>query len=351
MPRSHLVVCLALLSLASCGDDDGGPAGSPDGATPPPPPGSDGGTPPPPPPPGAWVDPGCTDGMYSEAPPDPTASIDDLVAAYDPARVVDLIDGALARRYPVGAAIFRGGASQTRLGDCVELFLDERATAADVLPQIDTLVHECGHFYDLGEGGFSDAAYVITPEVRFSCSSGDTTDRGGSTFARSRLNGDAQADRRQPCGGSFGTACDFYADTYLDGDPDDGSFQSGDQGFDSLLEETVQYVNSLATSYAFHDAIDGRVSARDGILTFLWYVERYLALARTDYPDAYALLSTDACWREAILTVWGRAWMMLGLTEDLSQLGLADVALEELVTQTVMLEEIDRLRVAAGCGG
>ena len=50
------------------------------------------------------------------------------------------------------------------------------------------------------------------------------------------------------------TAGDNYANVYLDGDPDDDEFDGGDQGFNSLLEETLQYVNSLATGYAIRSS-------------------------------------------------------------------------------------------------
>ena len=93
----------------------------------------------------------------------------------------------------------------------------------------------------------------------------------------------------------------------------------------------------------------GSVSERDGILTFLWYVQRYLRLARLQYPDAYGLLVNDPCWRESVLTVWGRAWLYLTLTDDLPQLGIDDDLLYGLATDETLLEEIDRLRDAQGC--
>ena len=116
-----------------------------------------------------------------------------------------------------------------------------------------------------------------------------------------------------------------------------------------LLEEVTQYVNSLATGYAFHNEMSGSVSERDGILTFFWYLTRYLRMARLDYPQAYQLLSGDSCWRELILSIWGRGWYYLNLTEGLPQLGIEDDLLYELATTPVLLEEIQRLRNAAGC--
>ena len=74
-------------------------------------------------------------------------------------------------------------------------------------------------------------------------------------------------------------------------------------------------------------------------------------MARLDYPDAYAhLLSGDGGkWRDAILTVWGRAWLFLGETKDIPALGIDDDFLLELVSEPVLVDEIQRLRDAAGC--
>lgn len=284
----------------------------------------------------------CVDGQYSEQLPDDGAAIGDLVSGYQASEYRAFIDAALERRYPFGAALVRG-ASQSGAFDCVAAFTSasDRGSASALARQLSTVVHECGHVYDLNFGSFSTDHYLVADDLSFTCQQGDTTTRGGETFARSLLNGDAHASMHP---------ADFYRDVYLDGDPNDGNFDGGDQGFNSVLEEATQYVNSLATDWAFRDFLGGfSISSRDGILTFLWYIERYLQLARTSYPAAYARLSEDPCWRTAILTVWGRAWLYLDLTADIPQLGLDDDLLEQLVVMPELLEEIDRLRDLHGC--
>jgi hypothetical protein len=288
--------------------------------------------------PGEWVDPSCVDGMYSEPLPNPDASIADLLGTFSSADPHAFVNGVLMRRYPIGQGIVERGLANTRLGDCVELFIGSPSSGQDAARQLSTVVHECGHFADLGSGFGS--SYVIRPDLVIECNGGDTEERGGNTFARSRMNGDDQASMRPD---------DFYRDVYLDGDPDNGSFEGGDQGFNSVLEEATQYVNSLATGYAFNDQYAFTVSERDGILTFLWYIERYLRLARTSFPSAYAFISGDACWRNLILTIWGRAWIYLEATADIPTLGIDDDALFALVTNPVLLEEIQRIRDAHGC--
>ena len=301
-----------------------------------------------PPPQSELVDPDCIDGQYSEALPPVDADISAILADYDPANYRQFIFDILDARYPVGAYIVDGAIANSTLGDCIDFFLRGTDSASDIVGQLSTFVHECGHFWDIEEGGFSDATFIFTPDLWLTCSQGDTTSRGGVTFARSLLNGDEYSALRPPCGGTFG-GCDSYADIYLDGDPSDSEFDGGDQGFNSVMEEALQYVNSLATGYAIADQLRGSVSERDGILTFLWWIERYLRLARLEYPDAHAALLDDPCWREVILTVWGRAWLYLEATEGMSSLSIESDQILPLVEDPELLGEIQRVRDAEGC--
>lgn len=292
--------------------------------------------------------PGCAQDQYTETLPSSKASLSGL--SFSQTKANEYLLGALERRYPLGKAIVEGGLASSisaSQGSCVDRFLQDRSSASAVLRQAATVVHECGHFYDLGEAsGQREAAYVLRPnELTFTCKSGDTTSRGGKTFARSLIKKDAYYSERPACGGKSAQGCDFYADVYLDGNATDSKFDSGDQGFSFVLEEATQYVNSLATALAFEDQYTGqKVSERDGILTFLWYIERYLAMARAEYPEAYKLLSEDECWRQATLSVWDRGWFYLRASEGKANLGLDDSKLETLVTNRELTTEIDALR-------
>ncbi|MBX3273666.1 MAG: hypothetical protein KF729_25605 [Sandaracinaceae bacterium] len=339
--------CWAFTLVALAGCDDSRPA-TLDGALPP---GSDAGTDRdagPPPPTSPLVDPNCLDGRFSEPLPDPGASLADLEAAFGGTAPRAFIEAVLGRRYTTGRLLVENGL-HPGIGDCVQVFLRDSSSPTAIYGELSTIVHECGHFYDLAEGSGSRSVYVVNDApLRLTCSGGDTTSRGGQTFARSRIRADEFQPLRPP-----GRGGDFYAEVYLDGDPDDGTFQGGDQGFNSVLEETLQYVNSLATSYAFTNELNrgGASSQRDGILTFLWYLTRYLRMARLSFEPAYAhLVSGDGgCWRDAILTVWGRAWLYLEATRGMSHLGISDRELEMLVMDPELLAEIQRLRDAAGC--
>lgn len=319
---------------ASDGASDGSTDGSADGA-------SDGATD------GSSDGGACLDAAYTETLPDRDASLAAELSAYDPEDPQTFILAALAKRYPTGKYLVEGGLKDTSL-NCIEQFLGNRDTGGEVLTQLSTIVHECGHVHDLRLGSFETAVYAIRSDLVLECPGGAYTGPN-STFARSLINGDSFASARPSCGGSMASGCDFYADTYLTGSPDNAAFEGGDQGFDSVLEEATQYVNSLACGYAFEDAYDFMTSERDGILTFLWYIERYLHLARTEYPQDHAFLLGNDCWRDAILTVWGRAWLYLDATRSSQSLGLDDQAIEALVNTPELLAEIDRVRQADGC--
>jgi len=298
---------------------------------------------------------GCIDGQYQEAVPANTASLAELKASYDQADAQGFLDAVLALRSPVGRHVLQVGI-KAKLGgnpkNCFDTFLSaqQRKSAGGVLGMASTLVHECGHFADLAAGGFANSTYIINQTTQFSCA-GASHGGNNQSFARSLLLGDAYAPLRPPCGGKFGQDCDHYADIYLNGDANDATFQGGDQGYSSVLEETVQYVNSLATDYALEDQIQsgGKISARDGILTFLWYLQRYLRLARLEHPKVYAYIAGNDCWRKATLTTWGRAWLYLEATKGHAKLSLAGDKLYELATAPELLSEIQRLREAAGC--
>lgn len=288
---------------------------------------------------------GCAGGKYAETLPT-SDSLSDL--PFSASKAGDYMASALGRRFPEGKLIVEGGLASPmskQQGSCVDRFLQDRSSAKAVLQQATTVVHECGHFYDLGQGSAGKSAYVMTSSLTLKCGAGDTTKRGGKTFARSLLKGDGYYESRPACNGQPKMGCDTYADIYLNGSDANAGFESGDQGFNMLLEEAAQYVNSLASALAFKESFQGQKSSqRDGILTFLWYVERYLKMAREEHPDAYAAISEDPCWRQAILTVWDRGWFYLAATRGEQNLGLDDAALEPLVKDKALVGEIDALR-------
>lgn len=301
--------------------------------------------------PGKEVDPGCTDGKYKEVLPNGKEPIDDLIANYKSDATLAFITGVLAKRYPFGKTLVEGAIANAKQ-HCVDLFLpqSQRGTASQVLSRMGVIVHECGHFFDLyAKGkGFGQSHYQFHEAVAFTCSGGGHQGQK-TTFSRSLIKGDKWNAANPACANFGDKGCDSYAPIYLNGDPTDSKFESGDQGFNMLMEEVVQYVNSLAEAVAFYDQIKGSTSARDGILTFLWYMERYLQMARLKYPESYKVITDDACWRDTILTVWGRAWLYLNATEGDSKLTIKGEKLLKNVREPELMAEIERVRIKHGC--
>ena len=302
-----------------------------------------------------YVDPNCIDGQYADLETFPTPNIDISydINNYNSSNYVQFIYDVLAARYPIGHYLVQGGMESEGYfsENCIDFFLYNTSSAQSVIFELSTVVHECGHFFNVNSSGWGENVYHITDTIRYTCTDGSIPSNGGGVmFSRSLIKQDEYNALYPPCSTTGGSNCDFYADTYLNGNPNDGNFESGDQGFGMLLEETVQYVNSLATGYAFHDFYGSTsITERDGILTFLWYTQRYLKMAREQYPNAYQKISQDPNWREAILTIWGRSWFYLEHTKNISVLGIHDDFIESLVTDSDLLEEIERLREIQGC--
>lgn len=342
----RILLCLFLLNAIACGDDDrpmldggagdGGVDGGSDATT-----GNSG-----------FVDPSCVDGMYAEALPNISGDLSGITFS----SLSQYLDEALLVRYPTGQYLVEGGRNSDAIpGEPCDIRFGNGASDPEgVFRSLDTIVHECGHFYDFALNAGSTSSFAIVEGLTLSAPEGDTTSRGGQTFARSYLNTDEFA--LPACNGGPSESCDFYRDVYLNGDPTDGNFESGDQGFNLLVEEVVQYINSLATAWAFADQMPpGRsTSARDGINTFLWYMGRYLRIARTraaEFPGAYEHLRDSAEWRTVILTLWGRAFLYLEATQGMANLTTTGDATYDLATDPAVLEEINLIRLAHGCAG
>ncbi len=304
---------------------------------------------PPPGPVSGYVDPSCIDGMYSEPLPNLSADIDSIPFV----SIRQFVDDVLGARYPAGQFLVRGGLTNESIQNCDELFANG-ASREGVFDSLGTIVHECGHIYDfvLSSGGTD--GFAVTEALTLTGDDGDTVDRFGRTFARSYLNSDEFAVPE--CVGGSDSSCDFYRNVYLDGDPTNGTFEGGDQGFNSVVEEAYQYVNSLAVAWTYLDQRPPgfATSARDGILTFLWYVGRYLRIARTrtaEFPGVYDFISGSPVWREIILTLWGRAWIYIEATEGMESLAISGDTTFMRATNPAVLDEINRIRLAEGCAG
>ncbi|MGY0231762.1 PPC domain-containing protein [Longispora urticae] len=312
------------------------------------------------------VDRNCADGAFvldteDFRTPGQFAGIQDLVDAYTPANYMTFIDGVLARRYPTGKRIIDLAGGKP----AVDRWLWRKDTAADVLGQLGLVVHEVGHGIDRST---PDNRYFVTrsragTDIALTAPGmhgrGSTSSSPMYSMSRSLLLADTENRKRPPAErGTITTSREFgpgthgsdtfLAETYLNGDPANTSFESGDQGFNMLVEEWNQYVNSMAVAYYLNPGGTVRTSDRHALLTQLWWIERYLAKIRAEFPDQYTYLTSKAEWRGVLLSLWGRSWRYL--TTDLPGQAPDSAQLTELVRQAPLLAEIQRLRTAHGCG-
>lgn len=297
----------------------------------------------------SWIDPACPDGAYAETLPTAEEDLSDLLEGFDEADPETLIGDMLSRRYPFGAWALERAPPVS--GDtCAGTFLSIMGPSFVATPQVMSLaatilVHECGHLVDASAEEGGGRWLQLTVDLGLAASGAGAP----PSPARSQILADAYASQRPPCAddATAGDACDSYADTYLSGDPDDDVFDSGDQGLDLVAEELLQYTHSLATALALQD-LAPRSSYRDGVLTFLWYTERLLALWRAEDPDGWRLAMDEGANAELLLTLWGQAWLYLDATAALP-LGVNDAAIAPLVLDPTLLAEIDALRAVVGC--
>ncbi len=253
---------------------------------------------------------------YTEALCDDAADLSDLAAAYEntPAGLRAATRGIAERRYPIGVAFI-----DVQTDDQLMRWFRARNTFADVMSGFEVAVHEGAHIWDITMIR-SDWPYRLRDDLVI-------RPRRLTNFNRSEiltLHADPDADS--------------YDEVYLRG-------QSGAQGFNTLLDEYVAYTHSLASRYCTRDSLGRglRISARDGILTLMYYVELYLKIARTEHPDDYAEIIGDPAHVELIRTVWQRAEFWLERTASLPQLGLRDAQIREWTYAPENVMEIEML--------
>ncbi|MFO0648910.1 MAG: hypothetical protein U0326_21895 [Polyangiales bacterium] len=253
---------------------------------------------------------------YTEALCADTASLADLSAAYvdSPAGIRAAAHGIAERRYPIGVAVI-DVQSDAQLGG----WFRQHGAFSNILDSFEVAVHEGGHIWDLTMIR-ADWPYRVRDDLVIRT-------RRLTNFNRSEiltLHADPSADS--------------YDEVYLTG-------SSGAQGFNTLLDEYVQYTHSLAARYCTRDGLraGSSTSARDGILTMMYYVELYLKKARTDHPADYAAIVGDPEHVRLIRTVWQRAEFWLNVTASNRQLGIRDAAIRAWTYAPENVMEIERL--------
>lgn len=245
----------------------------------------------------------------------PLADLSAVEAAHNPSDVRTTLEGIAAARY-TPALEFIDAQSNSDLQNWMFMGTDYDG----VMGAFEVAVHEGSHIWGFDHFSFDAYTYrVVDDSVIIEAAFLDN-------FARSEILD------RHPYPQS-----DFYADTYL-------TDFSGSQGFNTVLDEFNAYAHSLVSVYCTRDTVAGATSARDGILTFMLYVELYLEIAREVHPADYAEITGDPGTVDAILSIWDRARYWLDITEGHDELGIDDDMIRAEVFDAARLQEIERLR-------
>lgn len=259
------------------------------------------------------------DPTYAEEIPGCTAlsPVDALEKAYAPGALRPAAEGLARLRYPTGLPFL------TAQDDKVlkTWFLHAPDTFSGVASRFDAAVHEGAHVWGAKRFDGVSQTYPVRDDLPIKA-------KLQKNFHWKEILGQ-HVDRPS----------DTYARIYLDG-------PSGAQGFNVLLDEYVAYAHSLASRYCTRDLLPegARVSARDGILTMMYYLETYLAIGRTSHPADYAAILADPGTRKVILTVWDRAEFWLRKSAALPALGIQAETIEGWVYEKDRLAEIARVR-------
>ncbi len=255
----------------------------------------------------------CPENCYCE-PLDPDADIDDLVSGYSPDQWAETMFEVLARRWPAGRDLLMDKAGDPYFGS-----FTDTSSFAGLMDGLMTEAHEGTHGWDYGHAGVDTFSYFL---------------RGDLKYYPDKLHG---FDRGEIYGMVEGSATDLYTDLYLSG-------EQGTYGFYELLDEGNCYINGMAAIGVVGEHIPYGISGRDGAVAFLYYLELYLKLARTQYPDVYDAIKNDPDYVELIQTQWLRTHFHLIYAADLHpHLGIYDAEIEELLYAEENQSEIEML--------
>ncbi len=254
----------------------------------------------------------CPDNCYCE-PIDPAADLSDLEQAYAGDAVSTMLD-VLARRWPAGHDLLTDKIGDPYLGS----FTDP-SSFASVMDGLMTEAHEGTHGWEYGNASVDEFAYFL---------------RGDLQFFPPKLHG---FDRSEIYGMVEGSSTDLYKDLYLVGD-------QGTYGFYELLDEMNCYINGMAAIGVVGEYIPYGVSGRDGAVAFMYYLELYLKLARTQHPDVYDQIKNDPDFNEMIKLQWLRLHFLLQEAGDLhDNIGLYDQDIRQLMYADENQSEIEML--------
>ena len=208
----------------------------------------------------------------------PGVSIDDLKQAYTSGAWLTTSLEVMSRRYPTGHFVLDGEKTDPQLAG----FSDSSSWSA-LMESLMTMVHEESHGYDFDHSQAGSHLFVLRdndllvqpPEL-------------ANMWPRSELLSMITDDSTK-----------LYDDTYLTG-------TQGTYDVVFLGEELNAYTNGLAAITAVADQITSTISARDGVVAHLLYLELYLKRGRAAHPTEYAAMKAEPAWQKFVRFEWAR---------------------------------------------
>lgn len=260
-------------------------------------------------------DPNC----YSE-PLDKAADVADVVGAYGGADWKDDLIEAMDRRWPAGAYLL----NEQRNDSYFDQFSDSNNWAG-MVGWLDTLTHEETHLFNAYHAqavGEHQALYFTADNILYV-----PPEQG---FARSEIMPHLIPE----------AAAGIYT-LYLEG-------SQGQRGFNAVLDELNCYENEVPGMAVFGEYYNGGISLRDGVGAFLYFLELYLRVARTDHPDFYTWAQGQAVYVDAVKTLWKRGHFFLEeVGDDFPNLGISDQIYRD---EAARAENIAELEMFTGVG-
>ena len=269
-------------------------------------PGADSAPPPPPP-----DDAGPTGGCYRET-YHPTVALDDLVSAYSSAKWLETSLEVLARRYPSGHFIL-----DTEKADPQLPGFAATGSFDALMESLMTMCHEETHGYDYEHAGAGDHAYTMGDGMIVHVPV-------GKTFPRSEV-------LALITDGSTS----LYDDTYLKG-------SMGSYDFADMNDELNAYTNGLACLTTVQEHETSGISARDGSVAHILYLQLYLRIARASHPDVYSFLQGDPSWMKFVKYAWAREFFWDAQAKPYPSLSIGADAIWAHVNEAANLDEIRR---------
>jgi hypothetical protein len=241
----------------------------------------------------------------------PMADNSDLRTASTGANWKDTAFGIYMRRWPAGHDLLVAMSS-----DPYEDQFADTSSFAALMESLMTVCHEETHGWDYAHATADHFAYWLRTDLTFM----PPTIEG---FPRSEILPMVE-----------GTATANYDTTYLTG-------EQGTYGFVEVLDELDAYIDGMAGLTVVGEYETNGISARDGAVALLYYLELYLKRARTTYPMLYAQLQAEPQYVQLVKTQWLRTHFFLTYADTNPMLGIDDAAIRTNLYEPANQHEIE----------